>query len=448
MVRRRAPWYLVAILFAIWAHGIFDNHLGESSKHVSPRALETSLVYLDRSLRLEEVAAGQSALVQWILYEPELNDTLQEARDVLELYSEDEDFSLEARQALAIVSAELETPLEDLSQLDDLTRATLENQPAAKSIRQDLTEKLATGNATWWEAKTASRYLQTQPDRALAQALEIQHASDKNLFVRTSIAYTIDWLLSIIGLAFIPHTIRVIRRGWSAHLLHRPVRYSTRWEPSLVVALFLAGDLLAGYFLTGVYTAASLFDTGFVFDVGVDTAWRLFAPGLALIVLFRKPMHAIRSLGMNTLPHWRIVLCGYAVLSWLNYGFNLIVEPWMEFDPTGGLDLTESGWGGLVYGLLSACIIAPIAEEVFYRGLLLRGLERRFGFWISASVVTLAFALAHYYDVFGLISVGMLGFAMVVIYRATGSLTTVIVLHALYNLSITVPQWLMFHAKL
>ena len=74
-------------------------------------------------------------------------------------------------------------------------------------------------------------------------------------------------------------------------------------------------------------------------------------------------------------------------------------------------------------------------------------MERRFGFWISASVVSLAFALGHFYDVFGLISVGILGFAMVVIYRTTGSLTTLIALHALYNLTITLPQWLLYHSK-
>jgi len=109
--------------------------------------------------------------------------------------------------------------------------------------------------------------------------------------------------------------------------------------------------------------------------------------------------------------------------------------------------MMENDWGGLVYGLLSACILAPIAEEIFYRGLLLRGLERRFGFWISASVVTLAFSLAHSYDAFGLISVGMVGFVLLVVYRTTGSLTTVILIHALYNFTITIPQWLTFHAK-
>ena len=39
----------------------------------------------------------------------------------------------------------------------------------------------------------------------------------------------------------------------------------------------------------------------------------------------------------------------------------------------------------------------------------------------------------------------MLGFVMVVIYRTTGALTTIILFHALYNFMITLPNWLVYH---
>ena len=446
MVRRRAPWFVVAILFLFWAYDIYDNQLGEAAQTPPKASLDASLTFLDRILRMEEIAEKEGPFVRWIS-EPDQKETLREARTALEAAENDEDFDENAARALAIIRNELDSPQADNSKLDALTRSALEKKPAGGEEIRGLSEKLSSGDGEWWDARLARLLLTRQPDPSLEAALAVQQSIDRGLFFRDLTSNGVVWLLSIIGLVFIPHTIRVIRSGWTIASLHRPVRYGSRWEPSLIVALLLAGDLLASYFVIGAYEATASMETGFIFDVVVDTLWRLLAPVLALIVLFRKPSHAIRSLGLDTSPSWKVILATYAFLSWLQFGYGMLIEPWSEFDPTGGLDLMENGWGGLIYGLLSACILAPIAEETFYRGLLLRGLERRFGFWISAMVVTLAFALAHSYDVFGLISVGMVGFTLVVIYRTTGSLTTVILIHALYNLTITVPEWLTFHTK-
>jgi len=446
MVRRRAPWIVVVILFLAWSYHIYDNQWGETSKLPLPDALPATLTYVDRMLRLEDIAEKEGAAVQWVL-SPDKKQSLLDARSALETLEDDEDFGEDAKRALAMVRSELDSAQEPSTDLDDLTRASLESTPASRRDLEELAEKLRSGDAQWWDAQVASRLLATTPNEPLAKALETYRHSDRKLFLRIYAADGIVWLLSVIGVAFIPHMIRVIRSGWTIASLHRPVRYGSRWEPSLVIALFLAGDLIANYFITGAYFAAAYVETGFVFDVVVDALWRILAPGLALIILFRKPSHAIRSLGLDTRPSWKVILGTFAFLFWLQTGYYMLIEPWADSDATGGLDMMENGWGGLVYGLLSACILAPIAEEIFYRGLLLRGLERRFGFWISALVVTIAFSLAHSYDAFGLISVGMVGFTLVVVYRTTGSLTTVILIHALYNLTITVPQWLTFHAK-
>lgn len=446
MIRRRMPWFLVALLFFVWAVDLADSHLRNAQ---IPRgdALQTSLLYFDHSLRLEETAEHKSHWVQWLVYQPDHEESLGQARDSLESFEETGDFNAEARRALAVIRADLGSPQDDLSQLDELTRAVMLGEDAPEASISELTGKIRSGNGAWWDGRLAGLVAERQPDGALLEAIGFQRSRDESLFRRTAIAFTAVWLLSILGLAFVPHTFRVIRNGWTTASLHRPVRYSSRWEPSLVVGMLLAFDLLAGYFISEVYASTSGLKLGLTFDIAADTVWRLLAPGLALVILFRKPSHAIRSLGLDRAPRWRVILATFAVLSWLNFGFSLLTEPWVEFDPTGGLDLMENGWSGLVYGLLSACVIAPIAEETFYRGLLLRGLERRFGFWLSASVVTLAFSLAHFYDAFGLVSVGMLGFAMVVVYRTTGSLTTVIVFHGLYNFTITLPNWLLYHMK-
>jgi membrane protease YdiL (CAAX protease family) len=44
--------------------------------------------------------------------------------------------------------------------------------------------------------------------------------------------------------------------------------------------------------------------------------------------------------------------------------------------------------------------------------------------------------------------VGIFGLSCALVYAANGSLTTAIALHALYNFSIKMPEWIVYHAPL
>jgi membrane protease YdiL (CAAX protease family) len=54
----------------------------------------------------------------------------------------------------------------------------------------------------------------------------------------------------------------------------------------------------------------------------------------------------------------------------------------------------------------------------------------------------------HFYDGYGLASVGVFGFSCALLYSGTGSLSTVIALHMLYNAAIKIPEWIVYHAPL
>ena len=49
---------------------------------------------------------------------------------------------------------------------------------------------------------------------------------------------------------------------------------------------------------------------------------------------------------------------------------------------------------------------------------------------------------------YGLASVGIFGFTCALLYASTGSLGTVIAFHMLYNTSIKIPEWIVYHAPL
>jgi hypothetical protein len=95
--------------------------------------------------------------------------------------------------------------------------------------------------------------------------------------------------------------------------------------------------------------------------------------------------------------------------------------------------------GGVVLFVLMAVVMAPLFEEVFFRGFLFRGLASSWGWTVGALVSAGVFGLAHaQLDVF--VPLFTLGLMLAWVYKRTGSLWTSISLHALFN-GISVLAW-------
>jgi membrane protease YdiL (CAAX protease family) len=116
------------------------------------------------------------------------------------------------------------------------------------------------------------------------------------------------------------------------------------------------------------------------------------------------------------------------IWQWLNPGAALPVHPVL-------LALRNSAWGvwGGVQLLVVAVVVAPVAEELFFRGLVLQTVWRytRHG-WMSVLVSGLVFGGIHSQpqDILPLCTLGVMqGY----IRLRTGSLAVCIVVHALFN---------------
>jgi len=106
------------------------------------------------------------------------------------------------------------------------------------------------------------------------------------------------------------------------------------------------------------------------------------------------------------------------------------------FDDATGLEL------GLL--ILGVTVIAPIGEELVFRGALLRGLQRRYAVGVAIAGSALAFALVHVFldlgTAFGLPALVLLG--LISAWRAvkTRSLSQSIALHAGFNLLVVLAR--------
>jgi membrane protease YdiL (CAAX protease family) len=117
-------------------------------------------------------------------------------------------------------------------------------------------------------------------------------------------------------------------------------------------------------------------------------------------------------------------LLNRAILAGFGYPFSIqpVVEIFMQ--PLAG--------GLLAFLVLLALVVAPLAEEALFRGMLLPALARSLGILPAVLLTAVCFALLHF-SVSTLFPIFVLAAGLAFAYIATGSLWVPIVMHALFN---------------
>lgn len=99
------------------------------------------------------------------------------------------------------------------------------------------------------------------------------------------------------------------------------------------------------------------------------------------------------------------------------------------------LQNSEWGLGGLVQLALLAVVVAPLAEEWFFRGLLLGAIRRASGLnWPAIVASGVAFGLIHHSQPQDIVPLATMGVFLGVLRVRYGSLSLCAMVHALFNL--------------
>ena len=105
--------------------------------------------------------------------------------------------------------------------------------------------------------------------------------------------------------------------------------------------------------------------------------------------------------------------------------------------PLSDNDMTMFGtMSGSLGSWVLVCLIAPMIEEMFFRGILLRGMLRRYSPVDAIVYSSFVFGLAHL-NVYQFVVAFYVGILLAVLYTRTASLWPGIVLHAALNTTIT-----------
>ncbi len=216
--------------------------------------------------------------------------------------------------------------------------------------------------------------------------------------------------------------------------------------------------------LLGVFLYYYILARALLKIVGIDSAalrisgshdWHLaqcidigakLAAGVLIIVILRRhrSFRATADARLGLFGIMRVALLAVLIIlpiAYLQLQAGQIIWWWLE--PNAKQPIHEvleavetSVWGrwGIVQLTLATVVIAPIAEELFFRGLLLQTIWRYLGnAWLAIVLSGVAFGVIHHQqpqDVLPLVTMGVILGYVRVRYR---SLTACVAVHALFN---------------
>ncbi len=177
--------------------------------------------------------------------------------------------------------------------------------------------------------------------------------------------------------------------------------------------------------------------------------WALVGQGMMLVCVVaavftprRGPEEAFERLGLS-MPRARHVLSGVgawvcslwlvaaavavsALFHGLLFGRGLPAQETMRL-------IQGANRGPRLVIALMTVLVAPMVEEVMFRGLLFRALRARTGFWGAGLISAALFALIHL-EPLHCLQLTALGLALAWVYERTGSLWPAVFLHTAQNL--------------
>lgn len=248
-----------------------------------------------------------------------------------------------------------------------------------------------------------------------------------------------------LGAAGLVLSLRAIRTGGLRAVWHFTSRRLPSWSFGELGRITFLLVILAAL-VPFLYLAASSWESGAP-DVHLRiTVSMIVLDVCAIIVILGfaagKGRSVWRTLGLSGRTLARSIgvgLRGYVTMfPWLFLTLFLVaavaralgIQPPME--PIQELVFEERR--PLVLGLtvLLACVIGPVAEECFFRGVVYPAIRRRTS-WVAATLISGAlFALLHANPV-GFLSILLLGCLLANLYERTGSLAAPLAVHVLHN---------------
>jgi membrane protease YdiL (CAAX protease family)/uncharacterized RDD family membrane protein YckC len=220
----------------------------------------------------------------------------------------------------------------------------------------------------------------------------------------------------------------------------KPARLTVPWTPGTTLWWFLGGMLLA---LIIPPLLVAPFDPDLKADGALLAAQAMFDGLLLFVALgvasewkFRPLLEPLKALGLRRFkPTGLLVAVGVLFAYYIAAGLfaTYVLKPDQQ-DIGGDLGVGNPSLLIAITAVLEIALLAPVAEELFFRGFFFAGLRSRWSFLPAALLTGAIFGLVHApTGPTAAIPLAGLGFALCFIYEETGSLWPCIAAHVFNN---------------
>lgn len=242
--------------------------------------------------------------------------------------------------------------------------------------------------------------------------------------------------------------------GWTPVWLRPTVRPPWRvWEVLVLLALFFAAQLLFSGLTVAVVRAWFPVGEGedelsvlvkYSLPAGLLASYALVAAAVYWLLVKRHHVPLRASLGLGPHPPGRLVtpFAGGVALQFVTALIVASAPPPEDQQFIFDLFLRSGAWT-LAFFFVVAVGMAPLLEEVLFRGMLLPALMPRIGFARAALLVTLLFAALHGFQIGlywpALLGIFLCGWILAWLRQRTGVLWPSVAFHVGFNFTAFVP---------
>jgi len=155
---------------------------------------------------------------------------------------------------------------------------------------------------------------------------------------------------------------------------------------------------------------------------------------LPLVLIFAWRRISWKHLGFGKFDWNTLGLgCGLLIASYVIIIIHNLILMALKID-TQGSEILElfASLESPVWFFFVGAVLAPLVEEIFFRGFLFQGFRQKYG-WITAALLSSAIFAAAHLDLVALIPTFILGCLLAYVYHRSNSVWPGVILHVLVN---------------
>ena len=219
----------------------------------------------------------------------------------------------------------------------------------------------------------------------------------------------------------------MLRRGSKLTTEQFRVAYPSWGDLLTLLGVFIVATVL-GCLLTGVLQKIGSVSVGFGAFLG-------YVIQFSLVIIFGLFQRKIRSPKGTRLLKFGLAKLDFVIILWgtiMVLATGVVIEPLLNLFPETYLDrlgniMAAGGWM-----MFTSIVIAPIMEEILFRGILQDALMRKYGVFVGILIASAVFGIVHLIPQ-QVVNAFMIGIVLGYIYYRTGALLPVILIHCINN---------------